>query len=100
MLERTIDWASSVLMQRVIDFDRAGQVNTRQEIFPYPEYGSSGLVSLPLPADSKADNIKLGFWGHLQTKGFRAKVFGNAMPDLGEHQYQRYNIHRLCVIFS
>jgi cancer susceptibility candidate protein 1 len=74
MLERTIDWASSVLMQRVIDFDRAGQVNTRQEIFPYPEYGSSGLVSLPLPADSKADNIKLGFWGHLQTKGFRAKV--------------------------
>merc|ERR1719379_2227855 len=63
MLERTIDWASSVLMQRVIDLE----VNTRQEIFPYPEYGSSGLVNIP----NNKDPIKLGFWGHLQSKGFR-----------------------------
>jgi hypothetical protein len=66
MLERTIDWASSVLMQRVNDLE----VNTRQEIFPYPEYGSSGLISIP----NNKDPIKLGFWGHLQAKGFRAKV--------------------------
>jgi hypothetical protein len=66
LLGRLIDQATSVLMQRVVDLD----VNTRQEIFPYPEYGSTGLKSTP----TTKDLIKIGFWGHLQSKGFRAKV--------------------------